>query len=191
LLPLHIFEPRYRAMIKFCLDQESEFGVVLVKEGEAISESTIPNHVGTAARILHAEHLDDGRINILTAGEYRFQILAIDEELSYLTSRVKILEDWEAEAGTIPETVSAQIEELYKAYEALSTRLIFAWQPPEEIPVCVKDLASQIAIRLRIPLEHKQTLLEIGALAELLRREIEILTDQNQRLASQLAARNN
>ena len=190
-LPLHIFEPRYRTMIKFCLEHESEFGVVLIKEGEEGGETTIPCDVGTAARILHVEHLDDGRMNIITAGEYRFQILEIQEHLSYLTGRVRMLDDLETEVESVSESLTTETEELYKAYEMLSSRLIFAWSPPEEQPDDPRELAYQVGIRLRISLREKQTLLETIPLEQLLTREIEILTDQNRRIAFQLAAQNN
>ncbi len=190
-LPLRIFEPRYRTMIKFCLEHESEFGVVLIKEGEEVGEAATPCEVGTAARILHVEHLDDGRMNIITAGEYRFQILEVQEHLSYLTGRVRMLDDPDTEIEAVSESVTTQTEELYEAYEALSSRLIFAWQPPEEQPNDPRELAYQIGIRLRISLEEKQTLLETIPLEQLLTREIEILTDQNRRIAFQLTARNN
>ena len=190
-LPLHIFEPRYRTMIKFCLEHESEFGVVLIKEGEETGETAIPCEVGTAVRILHVEHLDDGRMHIVTAGEYRFQILEIQEHLSYLTGRVRMLDDLETEVESVPESLTAQTEELYKAYETLSSRLIFAWSPPEEQPDDPRELAYQVGIRLRISLKEKQTLLETIPLEQLLTREIEILTDQNRRIAFQLAAQNN
>lgn len=190
-LPLHIFEPRYRTMIKFCLEHESEFGVVLIKEGEETDETAVPCDVGTAVRILHVEHLDDGRMHIVTAGEYRFQILEIQEHLSYLTGRVRMLDDLETEVESVPESLTAQTEELYKAYETLSSRLIFAWSPPEEQPDDPRELAYQVGIRLRISLKEKQTLLETIPLEQLLTREIEILTDQNRRIAFQLAAQNN
>ncbi|MCY3550315.1 MAG: LON peptidase substrate-binding domain-containing protein [Candidatus Poribacteria bacterium] len=190
-LPLHIFEPRYRTMIKFCLEHESEFGVVLIKEGEETGETAVPCDVGTAVRILHVEHLDDGRMHIVTAGEYRFQILEIQEHLSYLTGRVRMLDDLETEVESVPESLTAQTEELYKAYETLSSRLIFAWSPPEEQPDDPRELAYQVGIRLRISLKEKQTLLETIPLEQLLTREIEILTDQNRRIAFQLAAQNN
>lgn len=151
-LPLRIFEPRYRTMIKFCLEHESEFGVVLIKEGEEVGEAATPCEVGTAARILHVEHLDDDRMNIITAGEYRFQILEIQEHLSYLTGRVRMLDDPDTEIEAVSESVTTQTEELYEAYEALSSRLIFAWQPPEEQPSDPRELAYQIGIRLRISL---------------------------------------
>ncbi len=190
-LPLHIFEQRYRTMIKFCLEHESEFGVVLIKEGEETGETAVPCDVGTAVRILHVEHLDDGRMHIVTAGEYRFQILEIQEHLSYLTGRVRMLDDLETEVESVPESLTAQTEELYKAYETLSSRLIFAWSPPEEQPDDPRELAYQVGIRLRISLKEKQTLLETIPLEQLLTREIEILTDQNRRIAFQLAAQNN
>ena len=190
-LPLHIFEPRYRTMIKFCLEHESEFGVVLIKEGEETGETAVPCDVGTAVRILHVEHLEDGRMHIVTAGEYRFQILEIQEHLSYLTGRVRMLDDLETEVESVPESLTAEIEELYKAYETLSSRLIFAWSPPEEQPDDPRELAYQVGIRLRISLKEKQTLLETIPLEQLLTREIEILTDQNRRIAFQLAAQNN
>ena len=190
-LPLHIFEPRYRTMIKFCLEHESEFGVVLIKEGEESGATATPYEVGTAARILHVEHLEEGRMNILTAGEYRFQILEVQEEHAYLTGRVRMLDDPDTEIEAVSEALTTQTEELYQAYEALSNRLIFAWHPPEEQPNDPRELAYQIGIRLRIPLEEKQTLLETIPLEQLLTREIEILTDQNRRIAFQLTARNN
>lgn len=190
-LPLHIFEPRYRTMIKFCLEHESEFGVVLIKEGEEAGETAIPCDVGTAVRILHVEHLDDGRMNIITAGEYRFQILETQEHLSYLTGRVRMLDDLDTELESVSESLAAQTEELYKVYETLSSRLIFAWSPPEEQPDDPRELAYQVGLRLRISLKEKQNLLETIPLEQLLTREIEILTDQNRRIAFQLAAQNN
>ncbi|MCG9131585.1 LON peptidase substrate-binding domain-containing protein [Candidatus Poribacteria bacterium] len=190
-LPLYIFEPRYRTMIKFCLDHESEFGVVLTKEGGEVGETATPYKIGTAARILHVEHLDDGCMNIITAGEYRFQILETQEHLSYLTGRIRMLDDPGAEIEAVSESLTAQTEELYQVYEALSSRLIFAWHTPEEQPDDPRELAYQVGIRLRISLKEKQALLETIPLEQLLTREAEILTDENRRIAFQLAARNN
>lgn len=190
-LPLHIFEQRYRRMIKFCLEHESEFGVVLIKSGEETGEAATPYDVGTAARILQVEHLDDGRMNIITAGEYRFEILEIQDHLSYLTGRVRMLDSLEVEVESVSEDVTTQVEELYDAYEKLSSRLIFAWNPPEAHPEDPRELAYQVGIRLRLSLEEKQDLLETIPLVQLLSREIEILTDQNRRIAFQLEAQNN
>ena len=132
-----------------------------------------------------------GRMNVITAGEYRFQILEVQEQHAYLTGRVRMLDDPDTEIEAVSESVTTQTEKLYEDYEALSSRLIFAWHPPEEHPNDPRELAYQIGIRLRISLEEKQTLLETIPLEQLLTREIEILTDQNRRIAFQLSARNN
>ena len=95
-----------------------------------------------------------------------------------------MLDDPDTEFESVSEELTTQTEELYKAYEALSSRLIFAWNPPEEHPDDPRELAYQIGIRLRISLKEKQTLLETIPLDQLLTREIEILTDQNRRIAS-------
>jgi len=191
LLPLHIFEPRYRTMIKFCLEHESEFGVVLIKEENEVGEPATPCKVGTAVRMLDVERLPDGRMNIMTAGEYRFEILEVQEHLPYLVGRVRVLEDPGEELETALESITTETEKLYKAYEILSSRLIFAWHPPEESPTDPRPLAYQIGTRLRISLQEKQALLETVPLAQLLTREIEILKDQNRRIAFRLMAQNN
>ena len=61
-LPLHVFEPRYRAMVAHCLDGvEPEFGVVLIERGSEVGGDDVRTDVGTVARILEAAELPDGR----------------------------------------------------------------------------------------------------------------------------------
>ncbi len=191
ILPLHIFEQRYREMIKFCLEHESEFGVILIKEGAEVDEPVTPYKVGTAVRIRDVEHLPDGRMNIMTSGEYRFEILEALEHQPYLVGRVQLLDSLTSEVDPALAAIAAEIEDLYEAYELLSSRLIFGWHSPEENPVHPRELAYQIATRLRISLEEKQGLLETVPLTELLTREIEILKKENRRISFRLMARNN
>src|SRR3954453_11337770 len=72
-LPLHIFEPRYREMIGACVRDERPFGVVLIKEGREVGEAAMPFEVGTLAKIVGVERLDDGRMNVVTVGTDRFR----------------------------------------------------------------------------------------------------------------------
>jgi Lon protease-like protein len=74
-LPLHIFEMRYREMINRVSTNASPFGVVLIDEGQEVGASASPHTVGTAARIARVERLDDGRMNITAVGTQRFRIL--------------------------------------------------------------------------------------------------------------------
>jgi Lon protease-like protein len=80
MLPLHIFEQRYQAMTKSCVDNGEPFGVVLVKATPADTPGITGDYldelypVGTTALIMAVEHLDDGRMNLITIGQDRFII---------------------------------------------------------------------------------------------------------------------
>lgn len=73
-LPLHIFEPRYRTMIRDCLDQRAGFGVVLIARGSEVGGGDQRFGVGTLARIEEAAELDDGRWVALARGTTRFEV---------------------------------------------------------------------------------------------------------------------
>ena len=72
-LPLHIFEERYKEMISDCIDRKEPFGIVLIKEGREAGDPAVPFRMGTSAQIMRVEHLAEGRMNILTRGEQRFE----------------------------------------------------------------------------------------------------------------------
>jgi Lon protease-like protein len=190
-LPLHIFEQRYRKMVKYCIRNESSFGIVMIKEGEEVGKTVTPCKVGTAVDLVDVDRFPDGQMNIVTSGHSRFEILEINDELPYLVARVRMLDSLDAEPDTSLEEIAAETRELYIEYETLSSYLRFGWQPPEENPQHPQQLAYQIGTRLRISLDEKQNLLEITSFDELLRREIEILKILNQQIVFQLAARNN
>jgi Lon protease-like protein len=73
-LPLHVFEPRYRALTRDCLDGDREFGVVLIERGSEVGGGDVRTDVGTVARILEAEELDDGRWVLATVGVRRIRV---------------------------------------------------------------------------------------------------------------------
>ncbi|MDE0299808.1 MAG: LON peptidase substrate-binding domain-containing protein [Candidatus Poribacteria bacterium] len=191
ILPLHIFEERYQLMIRLCLENESPFGVVLIKEGNETGEPAEPYHVGTAAQILEVDRLDGGRMNLMTSGQYRFEILEIQHNLPYLVGRVRVpnVPDLGGDKGLTP--VASETRELYEDYEALLRQLFFDWEPPEVIPQDPRHLAYQIGVRLHISLEEKQELLETFPLNQLLAEEARLLKRENHRLRVQVIARNN
>src|SRR6476659_3422884 len=81
-VPLHVFEPRYRALVQHCLDTESEFGVLLVDDDGA-------REVGCAVRIDRVAHRhEDGRLEIVTRGTRRFQLAGEVEEEAFPTAPV-------------------------------------------------------------------------------------------------------
>ena len=95
-LPLHIFEDRYRALTRHCLDTGAPFGVVLIREGSEVggSESLALAGVGAFVEIREAGRYPDGRYDLLAAATGRFAIEAVDPEREpYLVADVTQLED--------------------------------------------------------------------------------------------------
>ncbi|MBW3668324.1 MAG: LON peptidase substrate-binding domain-containing protein [Actinobacteria bacterium] len=73
-LPLHVFEPRYRALTRDCLDSGLEFGVVLIERGSEVGGGDSRFTVGTVARITEATEFPDGRWAVLTVGSRRVRV---------------------------------------------------------------------------------------------------------------------
>ena len=94
-LPLHIFEERYRLMVNRCIERGEPFGVVLLREGSEVGQA----HgqvaaIGTTAAIRRAGAYPDGRLDILTVGEQRFRLEAVDTVSEpYLVGRVSLLDE--------------------------------------------------------------------------------------------------
>ena len=87
LMPLHIYELRYRTMTKRCLDEDQPFGVLCTDDGKMAD-------VGCTARIARVlQRYNDGRLDILIAGEQRFEVLALYDNRAYLTGDICYLED--------------------------------------------------------------------------------------------------
>jgi Lon protease-like protein len=73
-LPLHVFEPRYRALMADCLAGHGEFGVVLIARGSEVGGGDVRNDVGTVARIAQRTGADDGRMLVLARGVRRVRV---------------------------------------------------------------------------------------------------------------------
>jgi Lon protease-like protein len=172
-LPLHIFESRYRVMIKKCVDNNEPFGVVLA-EGE---EPDAPAPVGTSARVTEVKRLPDGRMNIVTLGEDRFRLHDFREsEHGYLIGDVS---DFPlAETEPVDAALTAKVRRQLARYLKLladANGMKFRFDPFPETP---NDIALFAAIALRLPLEAKQALLAEEQLAGLLRHETQLLGEE-------------
>jgi len=93
-LPLHIFEERYRIMVRRCLDGSSPFGVVLIREGSEVVREGGPQSlsiagVGTLAEIREASRYTDGRFDLLAVGTSRFLVREVRTDVEpYLVAEV-------------------------------------------------------------------------------------------------------
>ena len=86
-LPLHIFEPRYKEMIAECLEHKKPFGVVRASD-EGVAD------IGCTAEIVEVtKRYDDGRMDILTRGIERFEVLGVNEERPFLQAEIAVIVD--------------------------------------------------------------------------------------------------
>jgi Lon protease-like protein len=130
-LPLHIFEQRYRRMIRRCLDTRApEFGVLLIKEGDEVVEGRgggaapgrppEPYSVGTVARIVDAGRFPDGRFLIYCIGQERIRLRRLTQEVPYLIGEVEVVVD-EDGSGDHPDRAALADDVRKKATELLET----------------------------------------------------------------------
>ena len=188
ILPLHIFESRYKLMVEFCVQHESCFGVVLIKKGKEIGGMSVPYLVGTSVQIIETDYQEDGRINLITLGQHRFEILDLVYDRPYLVGEVRT-QSLESQKGSDNlEKITSIARELYENYETLLSKTISDWKLPDRIPSSPDQLSSQIGTRLQITLREKQEMLEFFDIDQLLIHQIQVLECETQRLlASRLA----
>ncbi len=172
-LPLHIFEPRYRIMIRRCIENDEPFGVVLARD----EEPDEPHDIGTAARVTDAKRLSDGRMNILTLGEERFRLHDFRvSEHGYLIGDVApfpFIEDT-MPSDPLVQSVTRQLARYLKLLgEANGLSFRFDQFPTQPVEVAVFT-----AIALRLPLEQKQLLLAQERVTDLLTLESEVLREE-------------
>jgi Lon protease-like protein len=146
LVPLHIFEERYKTMIGRCLDEGSEFGIVWMAE-----DGLRP--IGCACEIAEVvERMEDGRINLIARGTRAFRIEARQEELPYPAGTVEFLSDRAEEMD--PEAASAA----HEAYAELVNEATDREPDMEEIAAMS---AYQMAATVEFGLDAKQGLLDL------------------------------
>lgn len=148
-LPLHIFEPRYRRMVRECLDAKQPFGMLL-----ALSDGVA--RVGCTAEILEVtKRFDDGRMDILTVGRNRFRIVDLYTEDPLLEGTIDYLVD--NDSGALD---PGKRKELIELYEVCHT-LLFSGMPrnlEESQPELISFAISGV---LPIDLLWKQQILEL------------------------------
>lgn len=121
-LPLHIFEPRYRGLVAELLaepdEDRREFGIVAIRDGHRIDRdgAAALHEVGTATVLRQADELDDGRFDIVTTGTRRFRLLDVD--LSQPLARAEVA--WLAEeAGPVTPALVREVASAFGRYQQL------------------------------------------------------------------------
>lgn len=89
LLPLHVFEPRYRRLVGDCLEGDGHFGVVLIERGSEVGGGDVRSDVGTLASIVDARALPDGRWAVVAVGGERIRVRTWGEDDPYPVAEVE------------------------------------------------------------------------------------------------------
>jgi Lon protease-like protein len=108
-LPLHVFEPRYRQLVIDCLADdtgEPEFGVTMIERGSEVGGGDQRSNVGVIARMVQVRALDDGRYALLAVGTRRFRVLAWLPDDPYPLADVDEWPDVDADAPELPSRVA-------------------------------------------------------------------------------------
>ena len=189
-LPLHIFEARYRVMIRACIDEERPFGVALIRSGEEVGGPAVPHAVGTTARITRHETLPDGRMNIEAIGEERFRIDELEQREPHLTASVTL----EAMPVSDPREVAAlaaSVRDDYRKALRLTLELQGAYGTHEELPRDPERFAYFTAAALPSTASTRQRLLESASVDQLLTSEAKLMRRLLRDLSDLLEARRN
>ena len=171
LLPLHVFEDRYRQLVRDLRagPEPRRFGVIAIREGRETGVDGVSAlyEIGCTATVRRVTERDDGRFDLVTIGTDRFRLAAIDRSLPYLQGEVEMLAEETGDPGAAARAVDA-VQRAFLGYiEALTargmTQVSIQELPDDPIPLSYLVAASIIA-----DLPDRQALLaEPDALARL------------------------
>jgi Lon protease-like protein len=181
LLPLHVFEPRYRLLLKRAVQNDRPFGIVLIKSGAEVGGPAEPHRIGTTARVVGTTPLPGGRSFVIVRGERRFEIESIDtEQEPYLVASVRYLnEDNGGDAATLADRAADAFGEYLSGVMATSTDA-HTESPLDELREGTPaDVAYRIAGGLGVDAAERQRLLEADGTATRLESVIRLLDREN------------
>ena len=145
-LPLHIFEPRYKMMIRRCLNMKMRFGVILAQKAGIATVGC------TAAIVSLAKQYPNGEMDILTRGEKAFQVKEVFDDKPYLEAAIECFDE-------PPESYAPAPSKLTETYDQCYW-LLFNRAPQKPRAKVRISPAYAMASSLPLPLEQKQLLLE-------------------------------
>ena len=183
-LPLHVFEERYRALVQHIVGLPDgtprQFGVVAIRRGWEVDqrEALVLHDVGCTAQVRQVTSHPDGRFDLTTVGHRRFTVRGVDADREpYLLGQVEWLDETPGEAAEVDRLMPAVLD-LFQTY----LRLIRPAQAGEQVPDDPTVLSHVIAAAAALPLDERQALLaapdtaaRLRAERTLLRREVGLL----------------
>jgi Lon protease-like protein len=181
-LPLHIFEPRYRRLVHDLQTRQEDdraFGVVAIREGREVGDDgvTAMYDVGTLAVVRDISPYPDGRFDLMTNGDARFRVIRLaDGDAPYLMAEVEWLPEdaagTDAEAGVLARGVSRRFDAYREAVAAAGAAEAAQML---ELPEDPRILSYLVVVAMVLDLSDRQVLLEAATTLERLRLEVGLL----------------
>jgi Lon protease-like protein len=172
-LPLHIFEPRYRAMVADALEGDRMIGMALLRPGwEGAYEGRPAIYpIGCAGLITHHEPLTDGRSNIVLRGVSKFRVLREQDDRPYRIAEIEGIDE------PLPSADREEIRSARRRLEALLVPRTEGRESDTRIPSAMsdEDLVNALAQYMELEPLEKQALLERESLLARCRSLIELL----------------
>lgn len=155
-LPLHVFEPRYRTLIHDIIDDDRTFGVVMIEKGTDTGGQDQRSDFGTMAKIIEAEEFPDGRWALVTVGTERFRVNRWLDDAPYPRAEV---EPWPDDTLAPPDDEFAPVVAKFKRCMALASEIGVDTGPLPEAITCNEVGTMQMAAMLPVGSFDKQRLL--------------------------------
>ena len=180
LLPLHIFESRYRMLLQSVLESDKRFGIVRINP-----QTGAMADVGCCAEVLQHQTTEDGRSYIVSLGQQRFRLLNITRETPYRTAMVSWIEDAPIQdqdsLNTLHKQVHNALTDVVSLTAKLQTREV---ELPEDLPELPRELSFWIGAHLDQAADEQQSLLELTDTVERLQRQFDMLDHTRRQLAA-------
>jgi Lon protease-like protein len=182
LMPLHVFEPRYRVLVEDLLaaPEPRRFAIVAIREGHEVGADALraTYDVGCVAEVVEVQPAADGRYALLVLGGPRCRLLELDRARPYLQAEVELLDEPTGDDAALPAT-AARARDAFAAYHSILPRGGAA-----DLPADATALSYALAARLLVALPERQALLaaadterRLRATVELLTREVAVMRD--------------
>tara|TARA_B100000073_G_scaffold2434_1_gene2022 strand:- start:1116 stop:1766 length:651 start_codon:yes stop_codon:yes gene_type:complete len=181
LLPLHIFESRYRMLLQSVLETDKRFGIVRINpENGQMAE------IGCCAEVLQHQTTEDGRSYIVSLGQQRFRVLNITRETPFRSAMVSWMEDDTIEDLSdlhgLSDRVGSALKDVFALTAKLQNREL---DVPDDIPDLPRELSFWIGAHLdNRAAAEQQELLELTDTRQRLERQFEMLDHTRRQLAA-------
>lgn len=176
-LPLHIFEQRYRDLVGLRLNDDPMFGVVLTRLGREVGDEPEIHSVGTAASLIDVARYSDGRYDLAIRGGRRFKVMSGHWDHGFMTGTIEWIAANSATDDRLNnlDSMRAQVSRAFTSYLEVLRRIVDV--RPEQVELPDDAMAAAYTICAIMPFDsiQRQRLLEIESPADLMQRLLEVL----------------